>query len=617
MHLLQRIDGTTFQLGGVIGDLVRSVTEQWLKIAPLANPGMLEMFRDRDRRPLRNLVAWAGEFAGKYLTSAAEMLRLTDDLGLRQLLQTFVDELLSLQAQDGYLGPWPKAYRLANRAPNAANAKGEVREVWDTWGHYHIMLGLLRWHDISGQTSALAAARRIADLLCARFLGGRRPRLVDQGSTEMNLAPAHVLAILHRKTGQRRYLQLAMQIVDEFGAKEATGQQLAGDYLAGPLAGLDFHLLPKPRWESLHPIMALAELHDQAGRDDYHQAFGRLWHSIASCDRHNNGGFSSGEKATGNPYDPAAIETCCTIAWTALSVEMLRLTADPLVADELELSLFNSVVGLHNSAGRWAAYNTPMDGVRLASAHEIVFQARAGTPELNCCSVNAPRGLGLLADWAIMRDAAGLVLNAYGPMTAVVPLAGPGRLTVRQHTDYPFDGKITLDVSPQRKAKFTIKLRIPRWSVRTRIKVNGQAVNGIQPGTYLALHRRWDRGDRVEINLDLGLHFWAGRRQCQGKTSIYRGPILLAYDRRYNPMEADNIPALTGRNLRARKVTWRNWRPPRLLLEFVAADGRKLRLCDFGSAGDGGSPYRSWLKLQDTNHPLPEFFSPELARGMP
>ena len=33
--------------------------------------------------------------------------------------------------------------------------------------------------------------------------------------------------------------------------------------------------------------------------------------------------------------------------------------------------------------------------------------------------------------------------------------------------------------------------------------------------------------------------------------------------------------------------------------EYTAPDGRKLRLCDFGSAGEGGSPYRSWLPAEE------------------
>lgn len=64
----------------------------------------------------------------------------------------------------------------------------------------------------------------------------------------------------------------------------------------------------------------------------------------------------------------------------------LRLTGSSIVADELELSTFNAVLGAQSPSGRWWTYNTPMDGVRLASAHDIVFQARAGmrgTPYLS------------------------------------------------------------------------------------------------------------------------------------------------------------------------------------------------------------------------------------------
>ena len=594
-----------------MGDYIRNVSEQWLKIAPLANPGMLEMFRDRDRKPYRDLLPWAGEFAGKYLTGAAQVFRLTGDPELRNLLQQFVTELIALQAADGYLGPWPKEYRLANRAPNAWNAQSKAGDTWDTWGHYHVMMGLMLWHEVAGDKKALAAASRIADLLCKRFSGAKRPRLVELGRTEMNLAPAHALGLLHRKTGQRRHLKLAKQIVGEFAAKDAGGNPLAGNYLDGPLAGLEFHQLPKPRWESLHPIMALAELHDQVGRNEYAKAFKRIWRSIVGGDRHNNGGFSSGEKATGNPYDLGAIETCCTIAWMALSVEMLRLTRDSRVADELELSLLNSVTGMHNAAGRWATYNTPMDGVRAASAHAIVFQAREGAPELNCCSVNSARGFGLLGEWALMRDAEGLVLNAYGPMTVTAPLDGAGTVTLTQRTKYPFAGKIAIDVDPRRKTAFSLSLRIPGWSTRTRVRVNGETVRGAKPGTYLTLHRTWRKGDVVEISLDMALHFWTGRQECQGKTSIYRGPILLAYDPRYNSMDPDDVPVLDAGNLTAKTARWKHWLPPRLLLEFSARDGRKLRLCDFASAGQGGTHYRSWLKLDNAGRELPEHFSPE------
>src|SRR5688572_15249614 len=80
-----RIAGAKFNLSGWIGNYLKAVSEQWLKVAPFSNPAMLEMFRDRDREPKRELKPWSGEFAGKYLTSAVQVYRLTGDMSLRQL----------------------------------------------------------------------------------------------------------------------------------------------------------------------------------------------------------------------------------------------------------------------------------------------------------------------------------------------------------------------------------------------------------------------------------------------------------------------------------------------------------------------------------------------------
>ena len=588
-----RLANARYALGGALGERLAAVTRQWLLVAPDANPAMLEMFRDRDRRPYRDLVPWAGEFAGKYLTSAVQVLRLTGDPALRRRLGAFVRELVSLQAEDGYLGPWPRRYRLAGVAPNVGGKPGNT---WDAWGHYHVMLGLLLWSDESGDAAALAAVQRSADLLCARFLGRRRRRLVDTGSTEMNLAPVHALALLYQRCPEQRYLDLALQIVAEFAAT-GPGGPLAGDYLRHPLAGGEFFAGPKPRWESLHPIMGLAELYWVTGAAEFRRAFEQTWWSIVRWDRHNNGGFSSGEQAQGNPYHRGAIETCCTVAWMAASVEMLRLTGDSVVADELELSTLNSVLGLVSPSGRWVTYDTPMDGVRRASAHEIVFQARPGSPELNCCSVNGPRGLGLVSDWAVMDSGRSLRLNYYGPGTVRVRYAGT-TVELRQQTEYPCEGRIVLAVTPTQPRPFRLELRIPHWSARTRATVNGESVRGVCAGTYLALERHWRRGDRVRLDLDMSLHFWRGERECRGLTSVYRGPILLAYDRRLDAAAAARVPVLDARSLVARRRVHASGLPVMLALDVRDARGARLRLCDFASAGQAGTPYRSWLRVR-------------------
>src|SRR5262245_30491815 len=114
---------TRFAIGGPMGDRLAANVDRWLLVAPDANPAMIEIFRDRDRLPKRDLVPWAGEFAGKYLTSATQALRLTGDARLAGYLAGFVRDLVAVQDADGYLGPFPRAQRLTGAG------------LWDLWGH--------------------------------------------------------------------------------------------------------------------------------------------------------------------------------------------------------------------------------------------------------------------------------------------------------------------------------------------------------------------------------------------------------------------------------------------------------------------------------------------------
>jgi uncharacterized protein len=247
-----------------------------------------------------------------------------------------------------------------------------------------------------------------------------------------------------------------------------------------------------------------------------------------------------------------------------------------------------------------------MDGTRKASAHDIVFQARAGSPELNCCSVNGARGFGLISDWALMSSGNSIMLNWYGPSNIRTRLPSGLALNLKQITEYPVDGRIRIEVSPEKASEFDLLLRIPHWSKVTRVTLTGSGLprkgmelSEVKPGTYLPISRRWKRGDVIEITFDFSLHYWAGEREYAGKTSIYRGPLLLTYDRRFNDMDPDQIPPLNATSLAPKVIQSTHWMPPMLLTEFVATDGRTVRLCDFASAGVAGSPYRSWLDVKD------------------
>jgi hypothetical protein len=225
----------------------------------------------------------------------------------------------------------------------------------------------------------------------------------------------------------------------------------------------------------------------------------------------------------------------------------------------------------------------------------------------------------MLSDWALMKEQdGGLILNYYGPSTLTAKLKPGLSVTRTQETEYPVDGKIVISVKPSRSAAFSLKLRIPHWSAKTRVTLNGEAISSVKAGNYLTIDRKWKSGDRIHVTLDMSLHLWRGEQECKGLASVYRGPILLAYDHRYNLDDAGKgklqirdiekwdaatcmmkIPPVNAQSLKTKRVQWSHWLPPLLLMEFKTAEGKTVRLCDFGSAGEAGTPYCSWLPVKN------------------
>ncbi len=449
------------------------------------------------------------------------------------------------------------------------------------------MLGLLLWHEASGENQPFDMCIRAADGICSFFLDGDRS-ILEAEYSEMNTALIHLFGLLYRKIGNNRYLQMVRHI------EHAWDDERGGGYVTAALAGQEFYQTRKPRWESLHPIQGILQLYLITGDARYEEAFKKLWHSMNTYDCHNTGGFSSGEQACGNPYDPGAIETCCTVAWSVLSVDMLKLTGDSIVADQLELALYNAVIAAQSPSGRWWTYNTPMDGVREASAHSIVFQALAGSPEINCCSVNGPRALALARDWAFMESGDAITMNYYGP--GIFSIGTDTKIRIL--TKYPYKNKVKiLFDAPVKK---TFNLRIPAWSRNTSIRINSEAIGPLEPGKYFRIDRSWDIGDVIDIVFDFSPRLLHGKMECENKISIYRGPLLLAYDEIHNGKPISMAPAAIPENIGfGAPIQSQNSRyaKPGLLLPVDIGNGRMANLCDFASAGISGSNYVTWMAI--------------------
>ncbi len=543
-----------------------------------------------------SIMVWYGEFAGKLLTGMVFSYKLTADPDLREKIEELVDALIAAQGEDGYIGTYTDG-RFSVGADN-----------WDLWNHYHIIYGMYQWWRVSGDTRALRVCTRALDYIISFMNDNNGGSFVPSGGLEMNAAIGHAFALIYKATGEQRYLDACLQMVN-------TDWDRIGNWYKEALEGKDFYQAPLHRWEALHPISMLATLYEVTGEQDYYDALEHIWYSIAKTDRHNAGSYSSGEGSQGTPYLSGAgaeIETCCTVAWMALGVEYYSVSKNPYVIDELELSFFNGMLGSLLENRREVTYNTPMvgqptggsyDGRKIDSATDIGFQWNSGSPDFTCCQANAARGLAQLSEWGVATDLQNLYVNYYGPSTAHTLTPGGNSITLKQTTEYPKNGEIVITLGDMKQAEyFTMNFRIPSWSKQTVVQINDEPAVSVQSGSYYDVSRNWKNGDTIRISLEMSVHFWAGEELFEGYTSAYYGPILMTLDERAEPERMVSNTKFNATDFLNVKVSSAAEDGGWLYFDVADRNGQTVRLVDYASAGwfVDGEPgnYTTWLDIE-------------------
>ena len=411
-----------------------------------------------------------------------------------------------------------------------------------------------------------------------KFYNGK-PTLVSIGWAEMNLAAYHAFGLLYRKTQNIDYFNFAKLIEHDISHKDA------GNYIYYAQQGYEFYECPKPRWESLHVIMGIAEMYRNTADRKYLDVASQIFYSILKTDVHNTGGFSTNEAAIGTPYKNEKIETCCVVAYNALAIELFLLTDDTKILDFLERSHYNAILGSYSPSGKWSTYDTPMDGAKRANYHDIGFQCRPGSPDLNCCSVNAPRGVANISEWMLTKKKNCLYLNFYEDMT----LESDEGISLKVSGNYPANNKVKIHITSNGIRK-KIGFRIPSWSTNTKITI-GEETFSPDAGTYFLHSKAWN--DDVYITFDFTPYIEIGDGDCAGKSSIFVGPVLYGLDLHDNPNVDFEQPSVLSKKELTGMTPMCN---PDGSIRLEFSNGIKLK--DFYHLGESGSVYKTWLKIE-------------------
>jgi DUF1680 family protein len=502
---------------------------------------------------------------------------------LKEKLDEAVSGLLSTQTPDGYIGNYADDKHLA---------------AWDIWGRKYCMLGLLAYHDLTGDQASLEAARKIADHLMAE-LDERKVPIVKLGN-HRGMAATSVLepvCLLYARTGQKKYLDFAEEIVRLWETPD--GPQLisrstvdVADRFPKPQVNWYGPEQGQKAYEMMSCYEGLLELYRLTGKAEYKKAVENTWKSIYATEINVAGSGSSVECwFHGNDHQEHPVyhyqETCVTATWIKLSQQLLRLTGDTRYADAIEQTFYNALLASMNPDGSdWAKY-TPLAGQRLAGTEQCGMG-------LNCCTASGPRGLFTFPLTTVMSGKKGIQINFFASGSYGVTTPGKQKVKVIQETDYPETGKIRIILQLEKPENMQVSVRIPVWSAESTLLVNGVPVP-VEAGKAAEIQRLWKTADQIELSLDMrGRLIQAGT--SPGSFAIMRGPVLLARDERLSPPALEAVlQPVAGKNGfielqvpgQKKAGCWMSFTGLFIPESYAekAGDPLPVMLCDYASAG--------------------------------
>ena len=553
---------------------------------------LISVYRNQDEES--NM--WGSEFWGKWVQGAIGMYHFTHDTELKEIIQQAEDQLMECQLKNGYIGDYDEKHQL----------KG-----WDVWGRKYTLLGLIKWYWETGDKNALKSATRLLDYTMKQVGPGKKS-ILDCGEY-VGMPPSSILEptmFMYQITKQERYLDFAKYIAEELNKPD--GPQLITN--ANVPVALRRPLKPGDAWygkkngqkayEMMSCYVGLLELFRVTGDPDLLKSAEITWQHIVDEEINVCGSGAShecwyGGRALQTRVSALTMETCVTFTWMQFCERLLEFTSDPKYVDQIERTMYNALMASMKADGSQIVKYTPLEGYRQEGEHQCHIP-------INCCNANGPRAFAMIPRVMYRLPSTGRVdVNLFIPSQATIEMGGQS-IALSQETEYPLNGNVQITVNPQREASFTIGLRIPAWSQKTAVEVNGQKVEGVRAGQYCLIERTWKAGDRISLTTDIK----ARLIEMNDMQAIERGPVVLARDTRFRDGYIDEaclIPTHDGNIVDLEPISAPKdmWMAFRLTMPRGAYNTETFvtNFCDFASAGNTWNQaerYRVWLpKIND------------------
>jgi DUF1680 family protein len=487
----------------------------------------------------------------KVIEGSSYALSVTPDPNLDAYVDKLIAEIAAAQEPDGYLYTTrtinPENPHRWSGKERWVNERNDSHELYDLG---HLFEAAVAHYQATGKKSLLNVATKAADLLVNTFGPGKRSTWPGHQITEMALVK------LYRVTGNEQYLSLAKFFLDQRGPgpipEGETVNPRGLEYNQAQLKVID---QTEPVGHAVRAMYMYSGMADVAAIEDdakLRAAGDRIWDNLVASKLYLTGaiGAAGGHEGFGAPYElpnmTAYNETCASVGMDFWNHRLFLLHGDAKYIDVMERTLYNGLISGVSLKGDTFFYPNPLE-----SNGQHARQAWFGVA---CCPGNITRFMASVPGYIYATRGPAVYVNLYAGGSADIKTAG-GTLKLVQKTRYPWDGDVTITVTPDRAREFPVNVRIPGWAreqpvpsdlyrfadpaaPKPTVRVGNRAVPLTLDKGYVTIDRRWSPGDVIEINLPMPVRRIAAHEQVEadrGRIALQRGPIVYAAEWPDNP----------------------------------------------------------------------------------
>lgn len=601
------LESGAWEYAGVLDDAITFIETHQVK-----DPEWWRLIENIFAEHRDNDGGYSAEFWGKLLRGGVLTYKYTKDEATYEQLETTVKNILEIQSNEpgGRLSGFDVAHEFTG---------------WDLRSRSYNLLGMEYFYEICKDEQLKAD---VLNSLCMqldyimKYIGEGDDKIdILQtspdwgGCTSANMLEGVVR--LYMLTGKEEYKDYAKYIIDTGGSTmlSSEGRTIVQDALAGT---------PMYQWgcrkfyEIANFIEGVLQYYIATG-DEYAKNVALGFYNVVDTTEVTEAGGvavdveeacnSKAEQC--NPDNTGRMqETCAVVVWMKFCLHLYQITGDAGIMDNIEKTYYNFMLGivdweLHNN---WPIFSySPL----ACTARQDVYSGTAfldDTHVQSCCVISGVSGLPTVVEAGITRMNDGFSFNLYIPGSVTTTTEKGNGVSFMCDTDYPARGNIAYTVNIDNAEKMNLRFRVPAWSKKSSIKVNGETVIDTQDSGYFNIDRVWEDGDVIEICFDMSTYIIHGSEECTNQYGVYnvvvkRGPVVYARDYRlegsgiFSPLTfAVNKDGTLNAEVEESQFA------SQCQLSVKLADGTSVSLVDYGSAGktmDDNSIMCLWIPTVD------------------